>query len=75
MAVASAITNQAFAEKVGCHHSMASRLLNGQRLPSVELMNEISKAFDIPMADLVAARLEGADKMGQVLRTRTSPGA
>lgn len=70
MSAQTAITNQEFAERVGCHHTMASRLLNGQRLASLELLNRIADEFGIPLADLITARLAGSDELGKTLRSR-----
>lgn len=39
------MTNQEFGARVGITHSAASRLRNGQRLPSIELMEKIAAAF------------------------------
>jgi len=70
MAATTATTNEAFAARVGCHHTMASRLFNGQRVPSLELMQRISKEYNISMAALVDARLQGAQQFAELLRSR-----
>lgn len=64
------LTNQEFADRVGCHFSMASRLRAGKRLPGVDLMRRISKAYRIPLSDLVDAHGKGAPAMGRLLRER-----
>lgn len=65
-----AITNPEFARRVGCHFTMASRLLNGHRLPGIDLMERISAEFEIPIEDLLAARRDGAAAMAALLRER-----
>lgn len=64
------MTNQEFADAIGCHHSMASRLRSGSRLPSIDLMERISQEFQIPITELLSARREGAEEFGRVLRDR-----
>lgn len=41
------MTNAEFAEAVGCHHSMASRLRAGKRVPSAGLLARIVEAFPL----------------------------
>lgn len=64
------MTNQEFGDKTGCHHSMASRLRAGKRRPSLDLMQRISEEFGIPLQDLIDARNEGSEAVGQLLRAR-----
>lgn len=66
----SPLTNEEFAEKVGIHFTMASRLKNGQRLPSVRTLLRIAEAFDVPLDDLARAYEYGADEFGALLRDR-----
>jgi len=69
MAVAT-VTNPEFAGAVGISESMASRLLNGHRLPSVAVMNSIARAYGIPIADLATAHAKGSTAFGKLLRDR-----
>lgn len=62
------MTNERFAELVGCHFTMASRLRNGNRLPSLSLMQSIHEAFNLPYDDLMSAYKLGAAAFGQYLR-------
>lgn len=39
------MTNAEFARRVGCHYTMASRLRNGERTPSAEMLAKIVNAF------------------------------
>ena len=65
------MTNREFAERVGCHHSMASRLRAGKRAPSLEMMSRISKHFrTVSLDELVDAHLEGPEAVGALLRER-----
>jgi transcriptional regulator with XRE-family HTH domain len=75
MAVTTAITNQEFAEHIGCHHSMASRLLNGQRLPGTDMLARIAEEYDIDVWELLDARQKGAPAFGKLLRTKVKPKA
>lgn len=67
-----ALTNEAFGKKVGCHHSMASRLRSGKRLPGVALMGRISKAFSIPLEDLMKAHQKGGVAFAKLLAKRAN---
>lgn len=44
---ASAVTLDAFAAKVGCHFTTASRLKAGDRLPSIELLSRIILVYGL----------------------------
>ena len=61
-------TNAQFAEKVGIHFSMASRLRNGKRLPSASLIFRISYAYQLPIQQIQEAYLDGPDEFGRYLR-------
>lgn len=63
------MTNNAFADAVGCDFTMASRLRNGQRLPGIRLMIRIQAAFDLPYDDLMQAYEGGPESFGAYLRT------
>lgn len=41
------VTLEAFADRVGCHFTTASRLRSGDRMPSRELLGRIVEAFDL----------------------------
>lgn len=63
-------TNEQFAQKVGIHHSMASRIRSGDRLPSLPVIDRISKEYGIGMSTLVAARLQGSEAFSALVRRR-----
>jgi len=41
------VTNHAFADKVGCNYTMASRLRSGQRKPSTAMLARICEAYKL----------------------------
>ncbi len=47
------MTNQRFADLVGCNFTTASRLRNGRRLPSHNMYHRICKAFKLDEAQRV----------------------
>jgi transcriptional regulator with XRE-family HTH domain len=59
------ITQQQFADAIGVHFSMASRLLNGQRRPSPPTMDRIANAFHLDRDKLFDAYLAGRDADGR----------
>lgn len=68
-------TNEEFGRKVGCSHSMASRLRSGKRLPSLQLINRIADAYGIDPTPLVRAHKRGAESFGRALRKVIADGA
>jgi transcriptional regulator with XRE-family HTH domain len=66
----STYTNVAFGEAVGCHHSMASRIVNGKRLPSIELMERIAASYDVSMDEMLDARRKGAAAFGRLMQRK-----
>jgi transcriptional regulator with XRE-family HTH domain len=60
--------NEEFGEKVGCHYSMASRLRNGQRLPSRALLRRIIEAFNLDRAEAYLAYDQGKEAFSAYLR-------
>lgn len=64
------MTNAEFGRRVGCSHSMASRIRSGHRLPGLDLMARISEQFGIPVATLLKARQAGPGAMAELLEKR-----
>jgi len=65
------LTNLDFATATNLHHTMASRLRNGERSPSIQTVIATQKAFDLTCEDLVAwldAIDRGPDASGVWLR-------
>lgn len=61
-------TNQAFGDAIGCSHSMASRIVTGKRMPSIDLIERISETFGIPLKTLLSARHKGVEEFGRVMQ-------
>lgn len=53
------VTNEEFGSKVGCDFTMASRLRNGQRLPSRELLERIVTAYGLDANEALRASAGG----------------
>jgi len=62
------MTNEEFGERVGCHYSMASRLRNGERLPSRDLLRRIISAFELNRAEAYEAYDQGKEEFSRYLR-------
>lgn len=69
---ATTVTNDAFASRIGVSHSMASRIRNGRRLPSVRTLDAIHREYGIPLETLHRAHLAGPDAFGALMRERLS---
>jgi len=63
------MTNDTFAARVGCHYSYASRLKNGERLPSVAMLYRIIEAFGLNEHDALIAYRNGSGSFSSFLRT------
>lgn len=64
------VTNYEFGEKVGCDFTMASRLRNGQRLPSRDLLQRIVTAYELDPKDALTAASEGPEVFSAYLREK-----
>lgn len=62
------VTNEQFGERVGCDYTMASRLRNGLRLPSRELLERIVAAYDLDGSEALEATAEGKEAFSRYLR-------
>ncbi len=63
-----AITNVEFGRRVGCSHSMASRIINGHRLPSIDVIERIRAEYDVDLDAMLDARRQGAQAFGVLMR-------
>lgn len=63
-----AVSNAQFAKAVNAHYTMASRLRNGQRMPSVSMLNRIIEAYHLDAAETLAAYAAGPAQFGRYLR-------
>lgn len=61
------MTNEEFAEKVGIDYTTASRLRNGRRLPSGQLLVRIHDEFRIPWQRLMEAYAKGPAVFSELL--------
>lgn len=62
------ITNEEFASRVGIHFTMASKLRNGSRKPSVETLIAMRDAFGLDGNDILDAYSKGAESLGEYVR-------
>lgn len=62
------MTNEEFGERIGCHYSMASRLRNGERLPSRDLLRRIISAFELDRVEAYDAYDQGKEAFSRYLR-------
>lgn len=65
--MAARVTNEEFGAKVGCDFTTASKLRNGTRLPSRELLERIIRAYDLDANDAIQATR--SDTFGDYLKT------
>lgn len=61
-------SNTQFAAKVGCNHTMASRLRSGQRMPSPSMLLAICKAYEVDEGEALRKYGEGAESFSAWLR-------
>lgn len=62
------LTNDQLGERLGVSHAMASRLRNGRRRPSIRVIDAIHREFGVPVEELHAAHVQGAEAFGELLR-------
>lgn len=62
------VSNNEFAKAVGCHYTLSSRLRNGHRRPSVDMLNRIRKAYHLPADEVLSAFEEGPEEFSKYLR-------
>jgi transcriptional regulator with XRE-family HTH domain len=66
-----ALTNPQFAKRVGIHFTMASRLRNGERLPSLPTFIRVMQEFELPaekVKEWLDAISQGEEASGKWLR-------
>lgn len=69
----SAVTLDAFAERVQCHFTTASRLKSGERLPGRELLGRIIDAYDLDPQEAMRIFTSSGDarqRFGEYLREK-----
>ncbi len=63
------VTLEAFADRVGCHFTTASRLRSGQRLPGRKLLGKIVKEYHLDPQEALDAFTDSNETFGAYLRT------
>lgn len=67
-----AVSNTDFANRVGVHYTFASRLRNGQRVPSMATVTAIREAFELTgkqTTDMMDAIAQGPSAFGEWVNT------
>jgi transcriptional regulator with XRE-family HTH domain len=62
------MTNRELGDLIGVSASMASRIRNGKRLPSIEVMDRLALALGIDLIRLVNTYTQGANAFGALVR-------
>ena len=62
------VSKNEFAKAVGCHYTLSSRLRNGHRRPSVDMLNRIRKAYHLDADDILKAYEAGPKEFSKFLR-------
>lgn len=65
-----AVSNHQFARRVGCNYTMASRLRNGARTPSAQMLVKICRAFNLDHGEALKAYGEGREPFAAWLRAK-----
>lgn len=68
------MTNQEFADLIGCHVTTVSTYRNGRRLPSVRLLESIRQALDMSQDDIIAVWSQGPQAFATFLRENVFDG-
>lgn len=66
-------TNQVIADAIGLTHSGVSRIRNGNRLPSLEIMQNIERAYGWSLKDQAEARERGMFHYAREFNQRVCP--
>lgn len=61
------VTNEEFGRNVGCDFTMASRLRNGKRLPSRDLLSRIVEAYGLDATEALEATSAGKEAFAAYL--------
>lgn len=63
------VTNHAFAAKVGCNYTMASRLRSGERMPSARMLVSICDAYGLDEGVALRMFAKGSEEFSAWLRS------
>lgn len=61
-------SNTSFARRVGCNHTMASRLRSGQRMPSAAMLVRICEAYELDRGEALDQYSKGPAEFSAWLR-------
>jgi transcriptional regulator with XRE-family HTH domain len=64
------MSNGELGARIGVSHSMASRIRNGNRLPSTKVLDRIHQESAIPLDDLIAAHRQGSKAFGKLINEK-----
>jgi len=64
------VTNEEFGQKVGCDFTMASRIRNGQRLPSRVRLEQIVQAYGLDGNEALRASAAGPKAFSLYLKAK-----
>lgn len=64
------VTNEDFAEAVGIHFTMASRLRNGERMPSVKTLSKIIEVYSLDPQEALDHYGKGSKHFSAFLRAK-----
>ena len=62
------ISNRALGDAIGVSPSMASRLRNGKRLPSLRVLTVLADYLELDLFKLTNAHTQGAEAFGKIIR-------
>lgn len=63
-----AATNEQVAKKLGITHSYASRLRNGKRVPSADVLDRFCRVYGVGHSEAHRARGKGPEAFGRLFR-------
>jgi transcriptional regulator with XRE-family HTH domain len=64
------LTNEAFAEAVGCDFTHASKIRNGSRLPSLQLLIKIREVYALDGNEVLDAYAAGSGPFAEYLNSK-----
>lgn len=63
-------SNAGFAQRVGCNHTMASRLRSGHRMPSTDMLIRICGAYGLDKVEALDRYAAGSESFSAWLRDK-----
>lgn len=62
------IPNSELGKRLGVSPSMASRIRNGERLPSTRVLNQLHREYGVPLATLMDAHTKGPAALAEAIK-------